>query len=196
MNAGKKFGLTPNVGNTSERFTVFVVTDHPLASQWLMSLFSDPFFDVTLATSFNEAKLLLLQRQPQLIVAAVQLGEYNGLGLVLRAQAHNPHLRAVMLSRAADPVLQADAERIGATFVTLPIEHRELRAAIIRTLFRQEQVGQVIPIRAPYERRRGESATTTAPAMSVERAQRQQREELFPVPPPAMIHLDTPRFDS
>lgn len=197
MTADKLFGLMPNAGGPSERLPVFVVTDHGSASRWLLSLFSDPYFQVTLATSFNEAKKLLLQRQPELIIAAVQLGEYNGLGLVLRAQSHNPHVRAVVLSGVADPVLQADAESIGATFVTLPIEHRELRAAIIRTLFRQEQAGRTIPIRAPYERRSGLAMPLPAPsAITVEQSERQRREALFPIPPPAMIHFDMPRLDS
>jgi DNA-binding response OmpR family regulator len=187
----------PNGGDTSERLPVFVVTDHPVASRWLLSLFSDPYFRVTLATSFNEAKRLLLEHKPELIVAAVQLGEFNGLGLVLRAQVHNPNVRAVVLSRVADRVLQADAESIGATFVTLPIEHRELRAAIIRTLFRQEQIGAPSPIRAPYERRRGQASPPAADAqLTVAAAERQRREALFPIPPPAMIHLNGPRFDS
>ena len=192
MTADNYFGLMPEFGKPSERLPVFVVTYHPTASLWLLSLFSDPYFHVTLATSFEEAKRLLMKGPPELIVAAVQLGEFNGLGLVLRAQSHNPNVRAVVLSRVADPVLQADAERIGTTFVTLPIEHRELRAAIIRTLFRQDQVGSKIPIRAPYERRRGLAAPPASPVpMTVEQTERKRRDALFPIPPPAMIHLDT-----
>lgn len=182
-------------GKTSERLPVFVVTDHGSTSRWLMSLFSDPYFHVTMANSFHDAKRLLVEQRPELIVAAVQLGEYNGLGLVLRAQVHNPNVRAVVLSRVADPVLQADAEAVGATFVSLPIEHRELRAAIIRTLFRQQDSTAPVPIRAPFERRRvgadSEKTPVSAPAL-----ERQRREGLFPIPPPAMIRLDGPQFQS
>jgi DNA-binding response OmpR family regulator len=194
MNADATFGLTPKIRSLPTRSQVFVVTDHAIASRWLLSLFSDPSFNVTLATSFAEAKSLLLDRPPAMIVAAVQLGEYNGLGLVLRAKSANPQVRAVVLSRAPDPVLQADAETLGATFVSLPIEVRELRAAIIRTLFRENVTAAVDPIRAPFERRRAgmaaphQVATEAAPA-------RLGRDGLFPIPMPAMLHFDLPRAE-
>lgn len=180
------FGVLPKNGNASNLVPVFVVTDHTMASRWLLSLFSDPCFHVTLATSFAEAKVRLIEQQPALMVAAIQLGEYNGLGLVLRAKASNPHLRAVVLARVPDPVLQADAEGLGATFVTLPIEQRELRAAIIRTLF---QPVITSPIRAPFERRRADIAATPPPSLAEGALERQRREALFPVALPAMVHF-------
>lgn len=196
MTFANPFGQLPSTGTASDRVPVFVVTDHTLASRWLLSLFSDPSFHVTLAPSFGEAKLRLAEQRPALIVAAVQLGEFNGLGLVLRAKASNPDLRAVVLSRAPDPVLQADAEGLGATFVTLPIEHRELRAAIIRTLF-QPAVSATTPIRAPFERRRAGITTPPPAALSAaDAAERQRREALFPFPMPAVVHFDALPADS
>ena len=194
MTADDTVGLMPKIRGVPTRSHVFVVTDHAIASRWLLSLFSDPSFNVTLATSFAEAKSLLLDRQPALIVAAVQLGEYNGLGLVLRAKSANPQVRAVVLSRAADPVLQADAEMLGATFVSLPIELRELRAAIIRTLFRENVTAAVDPIRAPFERRRAGIPTPPQIAMAAAPA-RPGRDGLFPLPMPAMVHFDVPRAE-
>lgn len=192
MTPGDAFGFLPKLGSASERLPVCVVTDHPIASRWLLSLFSDPFFQVTLATSFADAKQLLREWQPSLIVAAVQLGEFNGLGLVLRAKATNPEVRAVVLSRVADTVLQADAEALGATFVSLPIEHRELRAAIIRTIFQPA----VTPIRAPFERRRTALATPPSHVPTAAAVERERREALFPIPLPAMVGFDTPRADA
>jgi len=193
MTFGHPFGALPKDDNALDRLPVFVVTDHTTASRWLLALFSDPSFHVTLATSFTEAKARLIEQKPALIVAAVQLGEFNGLGLVLRAKASNPALRAVVLSRVPDPVLQSDAESLGATFVTLPIAHRELRAAIIRTLF-QPAVTTAGPIRAPFERRRNELPTPAVlPPAAIDR---QRREALFPIPMPAMVHFDAPQPDA
>ena len=194
MTIGNSFGALPKHGNAPEQVPVFVVTDHALASRWLLSLFSDPSFHVTLAKSFTDAKAHLLEQRPALIVAAVQLGEYNGLGLVLRAKASNPELRAVVLSRVADPVLQTDAENLGATFVTLPIEQRELRAAIIRTLF-QPAVSVTGPIRAPFERRTA-SISATPPPLTGGALERHRREALFPVPMPAVVRFDPPQRDA
>jgi DNA-binding response OmpR family regulator len=174
----------------SERLPIFVVTDDAIASRWLVALFGDPYFHVTLATSFTDAKTRMLERQPALIVTTIQLGEYNGLGLVLRARSRNPEVRAVVLSRAPDPVLQNDAEKLGATFVSLPVQQSELRAAIIRTLFRPEPANIPDPIRAPFERRRIPLTTLLASApLTPAEAERLRREALFPIATPLMLHL-------
>ena len=174
----------------AERLQIFVVTDQGLASRWLLDLFADEYFQVTLATSFADAKTRMLERSPALIVTTVQLGEYNGLGLVLRAKSHNPQVRAVVLSRVPDLGLQGEAETLGATFVSLPVEQRELRAAIIRTLFGPNpNVGA--PIRAPFERRRTliTALPPSTPTTAAE-AERVRREALFPIATPVLLHLD------
>ena len=190
MNADDALRVMPKLRGVPARLPVFVVTDHETASRRLLSLFSDPFFYVTLATSFVEAKELLRDRQPAMIVAAIQLGEYNGLGLVLRAKSTNPQVRAVVLSREADPVLQADAETLGATFVSLPIDLRELRAAIIRTFFREDATAVVDPIRAPFERR---AAISTLSQVEAAAPARPRRDALFPIPMPSVVHFDIAR---
>lgn len=187
MTAGDMFGASPE--NALQPLPVLVVTDHPTTSRWLLLLFGDPYFHVTLATSFVDAKNLLRERKPALLVAAIQLGEFNGLGLVLRAKELNPELRAVVFSRVPDPVLQADAESLGATFVSLPIEPLELRAAIIRTLF-QPAISAGAPIRAPFERRRGGSAAPQA-RISLGVVERQRRDALFPRPSGALVNFDS-----
>lgn len=189
------FAVNPPQGDAPGRIPVFVVTDHSIASRWLLALFSDQTFHVTLATSYAEAKQRLIEQQPTLIIAAVQLGEYNGLGLVLRAKAADPGVRAVVLSRVPDPVLQADAESVGATFVTMPIEHRELRAAIIRTLF-QPAATSPAPIRPPFERRQPEIAAAPPASMNGPFVERHKREALFPFPLPAVVHFGSASADA
>lgn len=190
---GDPFSSLAQTDGASERLPIFVVTDHAIASRWLLALFADPYFHVTLATSFTDAKTRMLERQPALIVTTVQLGEYNGLGLVLRARSRNPQVRAVILSRVPDPALQTEAEELGATFVSLPVEQRELRAAILRTLFRQDPASVPAPIRAPFERR--QIPTTALPAsapITAAAAERARREALFPIATPVLLHLDAP----
>jgi DNA-binding response OmpR family regulator len=195
MTKRPSFSGVPDTGCVSQPLPVFVVTDHAAASRWLLNLFGDPYFHLTLSTSFAEAKSRLLEHPPALIVAAIQLGEFNGLGLVLRAKAANPAVRAVLLSKTADPVLQEDAERLGATFVSLPIDQRELRAAIVRTLF-QPAINDKTPIRAPFERRRGQLSALSHASLPPGAVDRQRREALFPVQPPAVVHFDWPRADA
>ena len=125
---------------------------------FVLSVLSSIGFDVTVAETFGDAKSLLAATGPALLVTDIKLRQYNGLHLVLRGKALQRDLRALVTSHPADAVLQADAEQLGATFVELPTTRDELVAAVYRTALRKESggAGALDPIRAPFERRRGE----------------------------------------
>lgn len=111
-------------------------------------------FHVTVTDTFHAA-LERLRIPPDLLLADIRLGEYNGLHLVLRAKSAKNDLAAVVTSAVEDPVLRADAEELGATFVVKPTTAEELRAAISRTWLRRGQPS-ASPIRPPFERRQDE----------------------------------------
>jgi DNA-binding NtrC family response regulator len=108
-------------------------------------------FEVTVAETFAKAKDRLNTRPPTVLLTEIRLGEYNGLHLVLRGKAQRPTLAALVMSDIADPVLQADAEAMGATFLIKPLDNRELLAAVTRTLFQRDRAEG--PVRPPFERR-------------------------------------------
>jgi len=109
-------------------------------------------FHVTLADTYLEAKGRLIEHPPDLLITAIMLGEYNGLGLILRGKSLRPDMAALALANSFDPVLQADTEAMGATFVQKPVGENELTAAVVRTLHRQTDAAAP-PIRPPFERR-------------------------------------------
>ncbi|HUE89010.1 MAG TPA: hypothetical protein VMO26_23260 [Vicinamibacterales bacterium] len=113
---------------------------------------------VTAAASFGQAKQLLSSSPPSILLAAVRLGIYNGLHLVLHGKAVRPRMAALVASPASDPVLRADAEAMGATFLVKPIPERELIGVIMQTLFREDLGAQ--PIQPPFERRLDQRRTT------------------------------------
>jgi DNA-binding NtrC family response regulator len=124
---------------------------------FVLSVLSSIGFDVTVAETFGDAKSSLVAKGPALLLTDVKLREYNGLHLVLRGKALRRDLPAIVTSQSADAVLQADAERLGATFVELPTTRDELIAAVYRTALRKASgSGALDPIRAPFERRRDE----------------------------------------
>ena len=108
---------------------------------------------VTIAHSFANAKERITTRVPEVLVTAVRLAEYNGLQLVLRAKALRPSVAAIVMSATADPVLQADTEAMGATFVQKPIDGSELATAVFRTMLRDKGGSATGPLRPPFERR-------------------------------------------
>lgn len=109
---------------------------------------------VTIAHSFANAKERINTRVPEVLVTAVRLAEYNGLQLVLRAKALRPSVAAIVMSSTTDPVLQADGEAMGATFVQKPIGSAELATAVFRTMLREKKGDSPAgPLRPPFERR-------------------------------------------
>lgn len=132
----------------------------------VLSVLSAIGFDVTVAESFKDARSVMKGAdRPALLFTDVKLREYNGLHLVLRARSLWPGLAAIVTSDTSDPVLQAEAERLGASFLVMPAPAEEITAAILRTVLRSPAPDlQQEPIRAPFERRRGERRTAGAAA--------------------------------
>lgn len=134
-------------------------------------------FHATTVHTFEAGKRRLAAQPPSALLAGVQLGEYNGLHLVIRAKSAYPHMTAIVTCNRADAVLQAEAERLGATFAVKPIAPSDLLAMVCRTLFRRK--GDSIPVRAPYERRTGERRVSVGPFEHLDRRRLERRRNLL-----------------
>lgn len=82
--------------------------------------------DVALATSFHDALVLLAHETPDLLMADLRLGAYNGLHLVIRHRHSHPKMRSIVFSNEHDLVLAAEANACGAIFATMPANERQL----------------------------------------------------------------------
>lgn len=132
---------------------------------------------VTVAATFQEA-VERLRMSHALLVADIRLGEYNGLHLVLRGKSVRRELAAVVTSAAADPVLQFEAEQLGATFVVKPTRAEEMRAAVCRTLLRRADSADG-PIRPPFERRNADRRAQSGPLLHPDRRRELRRGDLL-----------------
>ena len=108
-------------GNTNDRVTTVM-------------LLEAAGYQVRSARSFDEAKTLLAAERPHILVTDLRLGQYNGLHLVLRSRSEYPDLAAVVTSRIADPVLEAEAHRQRAHFILRPLTGPQLLKAITASL--------------------------------------------------------------
>ena len=108
-------------GNTSDRVTTVM-------------LLEAAGYQVRSARSFDEAKTLLAAERPHILITDLRLGQYNGLHLVLRSRSEYPDLAAVVTSRIADPVLEAEAHRQRAHFILRPLTGPQLLTAITASL--------------------------------------------------------------
>ena len=147
-------------------------------------------FQVTTTNNYEDAHAVLLARPPLMLVTTIRLGAYNGLHLALRGRAENPALVVAVTSSVPDPVLQRDAEEIGATFVLKPVSERDLLAAIYRTALRQPDAdGLMKPVRPPFERRRAERRVTQMAGIAVERRQVERRRDCAAMLLHATVHV-------
>jgi two-component system response regulator RegA len=89
-------------------------------------------FSVVPVPSFSEARHLMPFVRPDVVVADVRLGEYNGLQLVVQAGSLDPPPAVIVTSGFEDPVLVAEAERMGAIFLLKPIDPAGLVALIFK----------------------------------------------------------------
>ena len=91
-------------------------------------------YRVRSARSFDEAKLLLAAECPDLLITDLRLGQYNGLHLILRTRNTYPEMAALVTSRVADPVLEAEALRQHAHFILSPLTANQLLQAVAASL--------------------------------------------------------------
>jgi DNA-binding response OmpR family regulator len=137
------------------------------------SILSALGFDVTTTETFEEARHSL-RVPPTLLIADIRLGEFNGLHLVLRGKSAHPDMAAIVVSDVDDPVLQAEAESMGATFIHKPVEPEEIEAAVCRTVLR-DRGAAFVPIRAPFERRRSDRRVSPLSMSELERRRSDRR---------------------
>jgi DNA-binding NtrC family response regulator len=158
-----------------------IVVEPTLADIWFaVSGLANSGFHITVAESFLEAKTLIDKQPPAVLITDVRLHEYNGLHLVLRGKAARPDMAAIVVTTVADPVLQAEAERMNATFILKPTTKQEFLAAIYRTLFRSRD--DSAPIRPAFERRIAERRLPENAMVDAERRVAERRRSFGTAP--------------
>lgn len=84
-----------------------------------------------LARTFEEGQRALREDRPDLLIADVRLGPFNGLQLISTGRVRIP---TIVVSGFDDPVLQTDARAFGADYLVKPIETAALLALIDKKL--------------------------------------------------------------
>jgi DNA-binding NtrC family response regulator len=91
-------------------------------------------YDVSAVVTFDDAILEVRRDPPHLLIAAVRLGRFNGLHLVLRSRADHPSIAAIITGTEDDIGLAGDASRHDAAFLVEPAAASALLATIAKVL--------------------------------------------------------------
>jgi DNA-binding response OmpR family regulator len=112
------------------------------------SLLVGEAYEVFATTSFHEAKSRMVAELPRLLIAAVNLGEFNGLHLAWYRYLRHPRLPSLIVHTSMDPLLRAEAQKLGAPFLVLPIPGLELLAIVTRLMSRHGRRRRVTPVQS------------------------------------------------
>src|SRR5207245_1019176 len=104
---------------------ILLVDTDPSALRRVGARLSDQGYGVAAASSFEAAKKRFEAVNPELVVAAVRLEAFNGLHLAAWLRFHHASVPIIITHTAHDIVLEADAQRLGATFIVQPLENPE-----------------------------------------------------------------------
>lgn len=120
--AGRLLNFSMEELSMPRRHHVVIVAQNPALATALLSWLGSAGYELAIVTTFAAAKALL-ETEPALIIAEVKLGEYNGLHLALKARALN--IPTIVVG-PHDPVLERDAEELGASYVTSVLRRRHM----------------------------------------------------------------------
>ena len=166
--------------------TILIVDDHRVTRLGLAEMLGQAGYDVVTAGTFQEARRILTEAPPDLLIADVRLGSFNGLQLVISG---NNRVPAIVITGYADAVLEAEARRGGAEYLVKPFDPERLL-----TLIRHKLGTAPTPFAIPRRWRRKAVAGLTAhvgeqPAKIVDVSYGGVRFEIRPgksdVPPPS-----------
>jgi FixJ family two-component response regulator len=110
---------------------VLIVEDHEATRQGLRALLTNAGYDVEAAGNFADARRALSVHSPDLLITDLRLGEYNGLQLVAAVPLGVP---SIVVTGFPDAVLGADALKLGAHYITKPVDAQALLNLVEETL--------------------------------------------------------------
>jgi DNA-binding response OmpR family regulator len=134
--------------------TILIVDDHRVTRLGLAEMIGDAGYTVVTTGTFQEARQILREDPPDLLIADVRLGSFNGLQLVISGTKRVP---AIVITGFADPVLEAEARRGGAEYLVKPFDPDRLMTMI------REKLGTT-PSAFPVPRRWRRKAVAGMPA--------------------------------
>jgi two-component system, NtrC family, C4-dicarboxylate transport response regulator DctD len=110
---------------------VLIVDDDKTTREGLAELLEESGYQAIAVGTFEEATRVLRSSPPDLLIADVRLGPFNGLQLVISSPKPIP---AIIITGFADPVLESDAKRRGADYVLKPVSPARLLELVAQKL--------------------------------------------------------------
>lgn len=111
---------------------VLIVDDEPSLLEALRTALERAGNDVVACRTFEDARQQLVTEEFDALITDVRLGAFNGIQLAVIAHSKAPGMNIVVFSGFDDPVLRAEANRLGASYLIKPISAETLLREIAR----------------------------------------------------------------
>ena len=115
-------------------YDILELDDDENALVGLVEMLRDAEYSATGAASYEEAKRLLDRRAFDLLISDVRLRGFNGLNLVKKCRNEWPEMAVIIISGYEEPLMELEASRNQARFVSKPIRPREFLATVSASL--------------------------------------------------------------
>jgi two-component system response regulator GlrR len=100
---------------------ILIVDDDVSLLDAMQRALRDSMRTVVACDSFEKARQMLKDQTFDALITDVRLGAFNGLQLAVMARDMYPDMSLIVFSGFDDPVLRADAEQIGASYLVKPV---------------------------------------------------------------------------
>ena len=105
----------------AETRRVLMVDDEPSLLDGFRTAFTRAGRPVETSDSFEDARKKLIETKFDVLITDVRLGAFNGLQLAIIARDRDPEIGIIVISGYDDPVLQAEAAQLGASYLVKPV---------------------------------------------------------------------------
>lgn len=106
---------------------ILIVDEDRGARDQLAQLLTREGYETLTAGDVPTTMRLLTASAPDLLITDIRLDTYNGLHIIVMAPTPIP---AIVLTSFADPVIEADARRLGAEYLVKPVSPARLLAVV------------------------------------------------------------------
>jgi DNA-binding response OmpR family regulator len=115
-------------------YRILVLDDDEHALSGMVELLRDADYRVTGAATYDAAKRLLGVSSYDLLITDVRLRGFNGLNLVMKSRADYPDMAVIIVSGYDEPLMELEASRYQAVFVSKPIRAAAFLATVAESL--------------------------------------------------------------
>ena len=118
-------------------YRVLLANEDPLERRALTALLCSAGYDTIAAATFEEARRALDRAVPDLLIAHLRLGAFNGLHLYLRGRAEKPDMAAIITTGPEDASIKMEALEFGVLCVLTSVVTHDFLPTIAKVIERR-----------------------------------------------------------